>query len=1071
MAEIAQENSPYLAELYSECIDLFAKFVLALSEPDCDVVSRDEVRLPQIFEEYGRTKIWGDQSKADLPAGARGSLDDILRRDNDLRLLVRGILQRLKVLLQQATHIAQRKYNPAQDIDQDSISSVSDSDCSTDNEDASQRRKMPKIRLFVQQIADQIRSLHDISSLLRRPTVTNKFIRSVNVEPKITTLQGLDDLHLDGAFELYDAKHILEKVLQWRGLGKSTQSINFYDEAVSPVNNAPNHQEIEYIQWFCQRLARANTRRREQLQYWKRHPYGPKQIVTNANVMRDLNITQGIVPLKRQEEDLRSQASTLKPLDPHVSHEGPKSVLSKQSFSTVALSDVHDTMTNTRPRTTYAPTAVGQDRAISVPEPPRTKYTEITFPCPYCGTILSSESTTKQLWKRHVFRDLRPYICTFEHCHNAEKLFSSRHEWKHHEFQVHRREYVCQRCWNRCTSREDMSIHLQDHYEDPIPSAQMNIILDLCDRQADAFDHNTESCILCGEEVSLSAWHDHVAGHMENISLFVLPTPEDDKEETEGSTISGKADILDSSNDSTGSLSMASSLGFSAAGDYGQTSAEFAKMLACEEVEYTSKLATWKATDEDDLSMLNTEGQLAIGSDPLIEEFEELKKTSERNIENPKWKDSLTRMSELITQLIKRTATTDVNMRKHSEASLVRMGIDVVRLSREKLGETHPFTLTSIANLAEMYKNQGLLQEAESQWLELIDTKKAVLGPEHPDTLKSVADLVWTYQNQDRWKEAESLQLELTDTKKAVLGPEHPDTLKNVANLAWIYQNQGRWQEAESLQVKLIETRRTVLGPEHPDTLTSMGNLTWTYQSQGLWDLAESWYTWAFQGFEEMLESDHQPTLQGFGKMIGTDQQPILHRTEKLGRFYEKQGRLQDAEAIYKGPLEDFEKVLKSDHQSTVHIVERLGRLYERQSRLQDAETMYEQALQGSEKVLGSDHQCTIHLVEKVGCLYESQDRFQDAEAMYERVLQDQEKRWGPDGVTTLRMVEKLGCLYESQGRLQDAVAMYERALQGYEKTWGPDDVTTLRMVEKLGCLYESQGRLQDAEAMYERVR
>lgn len=101
MAEIAQANSPSLAELYFESISSFAKFILALSEPDCDAICRNEVQLHQIFEEYGRTKIWGDQSKADLPASVRGSLDDTLRYDDDLKSLVRNILQRLKLLLQQ----------------------------------------------------------------------------------------------------------------------------------------------------------------------------------------------------------------------------------------------------------------------------------------------------------------------------------------------------------------------------------------------------------------------------------------------------------------------------------------------------------------------------------------------------------------------------------------------------------------------------------------------------------------------------------------------------------------------------------------------------------------------------------------------------------------------------------------------------------------------------------------------------------------------------------------------------------------------------------------------------------
>jgi hypothetical protein len=340
-----------------------------------------------------------------------------LRQDNNLKSLVRGILQRLGALLQQgkwlllcateyqmrtnaltATHIAQRKYDPGVDMDQDSISSVSDSDYSTDNEDDSQRRRIPKIRMFIQQIADQIRSLHEVSSLLRRPTVTNKFIRSLNAGPETTTLQGLDHLHLNDAFRLFDDNHILEKVLQWRGLSKNLQSLNFSDEVMASFSNAVNHQEIEDIRWFCQRLARANTRRREQLQYWKEHPYDPEHDVTSTNLVGDLDITRGIVTLEGQKEDSRSQVSTLKPVGPHVLLKGSKSVISKQSFSTVARSDVHDTRTNIRPRTVYTPTVVGQDHAISVPGPPRTKDGETTFPCPYCGTTLDSKDMSRQLW-------------------------------------------------------------------------------------------------------------------------------------------------------------------------------------------------------------------------------------------------------------------------------------------------------------------------------------------------------------------------------------------------------------------------------------------------------------------------------------------------------------------------------------------------------------------------------------------------------------------------------------------------------------------------------------------------
>ncbi|KAF8053829.1 hypothetical protein FPV67DRAFT_1443106 [Lyophyllum atratum] len=50
------------------------------------------------------------------------------------------------------------------------------------------------------------------------------------------------------------------------------------------------------------------------------------------------------------------------------------------------------------------------------------------------------------LCRRHVFEDLRPYVCTFQNCHRANHLFASRHEWYDHEGTFHRREWYCKPC-------------------------------------------------------------------------------------------------------------------------------------------------------------------------------------------------------------------------------------------------------------------------------------------------------------------------------------------------------------------------------------------------------------------------------------------------------------------------------------------------------------------------------------------------------------------------------------------------------------------------------------------------
>ncbi|KAN0085314.1 P-loop containing nucleoside triphosphate hydrolase protein [Elaphomyces granulatus] len=149
------------------------------------------------------------------------------------------------------------------------------------------------------------------------------------------------------------------------------------------------------------------------------------------------------------------------------------------------------------------------------------------------------------------------------------------------------------------------------------------------------------------------------------------------------------------------------------------------------------------------------------------------------------------------------------------------------------LGPEHPSTLSSMANLASTYSNQGRWKEAEDLQVKELEICQRVLGQEHPDTLTSMNNLALTHRSQGRWKEAEELEVRVMETGKTVLGQEHPDTLASMNNLALTYGKQGRWKEAEELQVKALEICQRVLGEEHPNTLTSMHNLASIFKGQG----------------------------------------------------------------------------------------------------------------------------------------------------------------------------------------------------------------------------------------------
>ena len=77
----------------------------------------------------------------------------------------------------------------------------------------------------------------------------------------------------------------------------------------------------------------------------------------------------------------------------------------------------------------------------------------------------------------------------------------------------------------------------------------------------------------------------------------------------------------------------------------------------------------------------------------------------------------------------------------------------------------------------ERYTNYGLVfyeagywKEAEQLEVPVMETKKRVLGEEHPSTLTSMANLASTYRSQGRWKEAEQLDVQVSEIRKRALG-------------------------------------------------------------------------------------------------------------------------------------------------------------------------------------------------------------------------------------------------------------------------------------------------------------
>jgi hypothetical protein len=239
------------------------------------------------------------------------------------------------------------------------------------------RQRIPKMCMLIQLIQAQIRSLYDVSSLLRRPMTKDEYVRS-NVDRKKSKI--VDETSLRQRSRPFDRDYVWEMIGQWHGqIDLKKQNVAALDQPISITS-------IENNSWFFERLATANTRRREQLEYWRKHT-GKFTHPSSSNLPRR--------PQRDQKNVVEADPSPEEQIYPDSSS-AKQTPASIGSLSTEFRSYIYDSNAGDRSRTVYEPTSVGQTQSGHVPDIPELARRSDTFPCPYCGMELVSEEMRSQ---------------------------------------------------------------------------------------------------------------------------------------------------------------------------------------------------------------------------------------------------------------------------------------------------------------------------------------------------------------------------------------------------------------------------------------------------------------------------------------------------------------------------------------------------------------------------------------------------------------------------------------------------------------------------------------------------
>ncbi|RFU32291.1 hypothetical protein B7463_g4032, partial [Scytalidium lignicola] len=184
--------------------------------------------------------------------------------------------------------------------------------------------------------------------------------------------------------------------------------------------------------------------------------------------------------------------------------------------------------------TTSYPVSEAAPKQLTVPLPPVPLERGRSFACPYCRDEIDVgvHIETSTDWDLHVFKDLEPYMCTFDNCLRAEKTFGIRDDWFRHELENHRilKVWICQSCVSEFTTPESFEAHLQEFHDSIRGPKQLAMMVSLCMKHSEKRPGD-QICPLCGLKLKMDALRDHVANHLEQLALTSVYGDESSEED------------------------------------------------------------------------------------------------------------------------------------------------------------------------------------------------------------------------------------------------------------------------------------------------------------------------------------------------------------------------------------------------------------------------------------------------------------------------------------------------------------------------------------------------------------
>jgi len=374
---------------------------------------------------------------------------------------------------------------------------------------------------------------------------------------------------------------------------------------------------------------------------------------------------------------------------------------------------------------------------------------------------------------------------------------------------------------------------------------------------------------------------------------------------------------------------------------------------------------------------------------------------------------------ELADQPVLRARLEDAIGTVYVQLGLLDEGEKLLRrawsLRRQHLGESHPDSANSEADLGWLAEKRGDLAAAEEHYRRALAVRQARGLDDDGATAKLHASLGWVLTERARWPEAKH-HVQVAWALQERLGWENSGTATDtLTSLAYIHYKLGEYREAAEVLRKLLALQERWFGPDSMQAAATNNNLAVQLREMGELEEALRCYLAAYAVQERALGAQH-PDLGSF--------------LNNIAHVYQDRGQLGDAERYFRRALEVRSAAFGEEHPETALSINNLAYCLWLAGAIDDAEMLWRRALALRQRLLGPDHPETAFTRANLGLVALARGRVEEARALFAGAIHTAHTAFGGDRPAMLPMLEGYEAVLHRLGESTEAEALAARIRQ-----------------------------------------